>query len=132
VAATLALDPGITADQLAAIDPGPPYASNGTTLKLAALGSPQDPADQIDNVSYVDFYGNLAAGVGRELSQANDQQDIQKQLVTQAQSLRQQISGVSLDEQAVRLIEFQRAYQANAKLVTVLSDLTQVAVNLLP
>jgi len=65
VAATLALDPGITADQLAAIDPGPPYASNGTALKLAGLANPQDPADQIDNVSYVNFYGNLAAGVGQ-------------------------------------------------------------------
>jgi flagellar hook-associated protein 1 FlgK len=131
-AATLALDPAITADQLAAIDPGPPYAGNGTALNLAALANPQNAADQIDNVSYVDFYGNLAAGVGRQLSQANDQQDIQKQLVAQAQSLRQQISGVSLDEQAVRLIEFQRAYQANAKLVTVLSELTQTAINLLP
>jgi hypothetical protein len=27
--------------QLAAIDPGPPYASNGTALKLAALANPE-------------------------------------------------------------------------------------------
>lgn len=132
VAATLTLDPAIAAGQLAAIDPGPPYASNGTALKLAALANPQNAADEIDNSSYVEFYGTLAAGVGRELSHANDQQDVQKQLVAQAQSLRQQISGVSLDEQALRLIEFQRAYQANAKLVTVLSDMTLTAVNLLP
>ena len=130
-AASLALDPAITADQLAAIDPGPPYASNGTALKLVALANPQNAADKIDTFSYIEFYGNLAAGVGRELSRASDQQDSQKQLVAQARSLRQQISGVSLDEQAVRLIEFQRAYQANAKLVTVLADMTLTAVNLL-
>jgi len=124
--------PAIAAGQLAAIDPGPPYASNGTALKLAALASSQNAADEIDNTSYVEFYVTLAAGVGRELSHANDQQDVQKQLVAQAQSLRQQISGVSLDEQALRLIEFQRAYQANAKFVTVLSDMTLTAVNLLP
>jgi flagellar hook-associated protein 1 FlgK len=89
-------------------------------------------ANQIDSFSFTQFYGSLAAGVGRQLSDAQDQKDIQKQLLTQAQSLREEVSGISLDEQAVLLIQFQRAYQANAKLITVLSDLTLVAVNLLP
>jgi len=130
-ASTLALAPGVTADQLAAIDPGPPYVSNGTAVKLAALANPQDPADEISNSSYVEFFGNLAAGVGRQLSAATDQQSIQQQVLTQAQSLRQQISGVSLDEQAAWLVEYQRAYQANAQLFAVLNSLTQTAVNML-
>ena len=130
-AATLVLAPGTTADQLAAIDPGPPYISNGIAIKLAALANPQNAADQIDNVSYVEFFGNLAAGVGRQLAAATDQQGIQQQVLTQAQSLRQQISGVSLDEQAASLIEFQRAYQANAQLFSVLNSLTQTVVNML-
>ncbi|MBZ5591152.1 MAG: flagellar hook-associated protein FlgK [Acidobacteriia bacterium] len=130
-AATLALTPGVTGDQLAAIDPGPPYASNGTALKLAALANPQDPADEISNSSYVEFFGNLAAGVGRQLAAANDEQTIQQQVLTQAQSLRQQLSGVSLDEQAARLVEYQRAYQANAQLFSVLNSLTATVVNML-
>ena len=132
MAATLAVDSALTPDQLAAIDPGPPYVSNGTALNLAGLGNPLNAANQIDSFSFTEFYGSLAAGVGRQLSDAQDQKDIQKQLLTQAQSLREQVSGISLDEQAVLLIQFQRAYQANAKLITVLSDLTLVAVNLLP
>jgi flagellar hook-associated protein 1 FlgK len=48
----------------------------------------------------------------------------------QAQNLREQISGVSLDEEAIRLVEYQRAYQASARMVTVLSELTEMAVNL--
>jgi flagellar hook-associated protein 1 FlgK len=130
-ASTLALVPGATADQLAAIDPGLPYVSNGTALKLAALANPQNATDQIDNVSYVEFFGNVAAGVGRQLADATDQQNIQQQVLTQAQSLRQQISGVSLDEQAASLVEFQRAYQANAQLFAVLNSLTQTVVNML-
>jgi flagellar hook-associated protein 1 len=130
-AATLVLAPGAAADQLAAIDPGLPYVSNGTALKLAALGNPQNAPDQIDNVSYVEFYGNLAAGVGRQLAASTDQQGIQQQVLTQAQGLRQQISGVSLDEQATLLVEFQRAYQANAQLFSVLNSLTQTTVNML-
>ena len=131
VAATLAVDPAATQDQLAAIDPGPPYVSNGTALNLVALDNPQDAADEINNLSYAQFYGNVAAGVGRELANATDQRDIQQQLVTQAQSVREQISGVSLDQQAVLLLDFQRVYQANAKFVTVLDELTQTAVGLI-
>ena len=131
VAATLSVNPDITPDQLAAIDPGPPYVSNGTALKLAGLANPQDPADEIGNVSYVNYYGNLAADVGRQLSAANDQQNIQQQVVAQAQSARQQISGVSLDEQAALLIQYQRAYQANAQLFQVLNSITEAAVNLM-
>ena len=130
-AATLVLAPGAAADQLAAIDPGLPYVSNGTALKLASLGSPQNAADEIDNVSYVEFFGSLAAGVGRQLAAATDQQGIQQQVLTQAQSMRQQMSGVSLDEQAAQLVEFQRAYQANAQLFSVLDSLTQTTVNML-
>ena len=131
VAATLALDPAATPDTLAAIDAGPPYVSNGTALKLAALSNPQDPADQIANISYVQYFGNVAAGVGRQLAAANDQQTVQQQVVAQAQSVRQQISGVDLNEQAAMLVQYQNAYKANAQLFTVLNELTQVAVSLL-
>ena len=40
------------------------------------------------------------------------------------------LSGVSLDEEAVRLITFQRAYQAAAKYISIVSDLLDVLVNL--
>jgi len=129
-AATLTLANGMTGDQLAAIDPGPPYVSNGTALSLAGLANPQDPADEINNTSYVNFFGNMAADVGSQLSAATDQQNIQQQVLTQAQNQRQQISGVSLDEQAAWLVQYQRAYQANAQLFAVLNGLTQTAVNM--
>jgi len=94
------------------------------------LANPQSSDDEIDNVSYVEFFGNMASGVGQQLAAATDQQNIQQQVVAQAQSLRQQISGVSLDEQAAELVEFQRAYQANAQLFSVLDSLTETAVNM--
>jgi flagellar hook-associated protein 1 len=132
VASSLALDPSVTPDQLAAIDPGPPYVSNGTALKLAGLENSQNPADRINNLNYEQYYGTVAAGVGRELSAAQDRQDVQKQLVAQAQAFQQQTSGVSLDAEAVKMIQFQRSYQANARFVAVLDSLTQTAVNLIP
>jgi flagellar hook-associated protein 1 len=131
VARTLALDPGITASDLAAILPGPPYVANGTALQLAELASPQTDADKIDGLSYVEYYGKAAAMIGSRLADAKSSQDFKAQMVSQARSLREQISGVSLDEEAILLMQYQRAYQANAKLVSVLTDLTQVAIDLI-
>jgi len=131
VAATIAVDPTVTAGQLAAIDPGPPEVGNGIPLALAQLSAPTDPADEINGASFTEFYGNMAARVGSALSAATSQQTVQQSSVAQAQNLRQQASGVNLDEEAMTVVEFERAYQANAQLVTVLDQLTDDTVNIL-
>ncbi len=132
VASTLAVDPNVTPDQLVASDPGPPAVSNGIPLALSQLTTPLQDADKIDGVSYTEFYGSLAARVGGQLSDSTNSQEVQQSLLAQAQNLRQQISGVSLDEEAAILVEFQRAYQANSKFITVLDQLTQTTINLIP
>ncbi|MBI2679548.1 MAG: flagellar hook-associated protein FlgK [Candidatus Solibacter usitatus] len=132
VAHTLSVNSAMTPGQLAAIDPGPPYVSNGIALRLAALASPQNAADEINGFSYAEFYGNIAAQVGRESGNAQTQLTIQQQVVAQARSLRSQISGVSLDAEAAKMIEFQRAYSAAARMVSVLDQLTQDTINLIP
>ncbi|MCC7176144.1 MAG: flagellar hook-associated protein FlgK [Bryobacterales bacterium] len=130
-ARTLDLNPAITAGTLAAISPGPPYVSNGTALRLAELSNPREGADGIEGHSYVEYYGRLAGRVGRLLADAGESRNFGAEMVAQARFLREQLSGVSLDEEAIRIIEYQRAYQANARMVSVLSDMTEIAVNLL-
>jgi flagellar hook-associated protein 1 FlgK len=124
VAQSLAINPSIAAAQLAAIDPGPPEVSNGIPLALANLATPKNAADEIDGASYTQYYGNLASQVGSLLSAATNQQQVSQSALAQAQNLRQQQSGVSLDEEAVNLVAFQRAYEANSKLVSVLDQIT--------
>ena len=132
VATSLAVDPNVTSDQLGAADPGPPAVSNGIPLALSQLTAPQQDADKIDGLSYTEFYGSMASQVGTQLNDATNSQQVQQSLLAQAQSLRQQVSGVSLNEEAVILVEFQRAYQANSKLITVLDQLTQTVIDMIP
>ena len=40
------------------------------------------------------------------------------------------ISGVSIDEEAVRMIQYQRAFQASARFIRSVSDLIDILVNL--
>jgi flagellar hook-associated protein 1 FlgK len=132
VAATLSVAAGMTAAQLAAIDPGPPYGANGTALALSNLAKPQNAADEIDGQSFTQYYGTLASRLGDKLSQASSRLQVQQSAVAQVKDLQQQMSGVSLDEEATLMIQFQRSYEASARLLTVLDRLTEDTINILP
>jgi flagellar hook-associated protein FlgK len=45
--------------------------------------------------------------------------------------LRTNASGVSLDEEAVQLVAYQRAYEATARLAAVLNEMTEVILTVL-
>ena len=131
VAKTLSVDPTVAPSQLAAISPGPPYVSNGVPLALSQLATPLAAGDEINGMSYSEFYGNMAANIGSQLQNASNGEQVQQSLLAQARDQRQQISGVSLDQEAMTLVEFQRAYQANSRFITVLDQLTQDTINIL-
>ncbi len=131
VARTLEVNPAMTADQLAAISAGPPKVANGVPLALSALADAQQDADTVGGASYIEFFGRMASRTGNELNRARDEQQIQMSAVAQAKDLRDQMSGVSLDEEAIILIQFQRAYEANSRFLSVLDQLTGDIINIL-
>jgi flagellar hook-associated protein 1 FlgK len=45
--------------------------------------------------------------------------------------MRQQVSGVNLNQQAATLMQLQQAYEASAKVVSVIDTLTQATLGLL-
>lgn len=116
----------LTASELAAAEPGA-SGGNANVLRLGELAT----SEEIDGVSFQQFYGRLAAKAGRDLRDARDSADLQEQLVTQVRDLRDQTSAVSLDEEAARLVEAQRAYEANAQLFQVLNSLTDTLLGIL-
>ncbi|MGC8791969.1 MAG: flagellar hook-associated protein FlgK [Bryobacteraceae bacterium] len=123
-AATLRVT-GIGPDQLAAASAGAP-GGNGNALVLAALAD----APVLDGFSFTGFYGWIARRVGSALQDARDDAGQQKQMLLQTQWLREQASGVSLDEEAVNLIRFQRAYEAAARMVRAIDELLQTVIGL--
>lgn len=130
IASSLSLDPNITASGLAAIQPGPPAVSNGTAAQLAGLQAPSSSADMINGLSYTDFYSKIATDVGTKASDASEAQSTQTDLLNQADSLRTQLSGVSLDDQAAQLLQYQQAYEASSKMITVVNDMMQTLMDM--
>jgi flagellar hook-associated protein 1 len=112
----------------------PTYQSgvNGVALSLSALSNPSNPSDEINGQSYTQFFGSIAAQVGSQLSIAKNGQSLQKDLVTQAQSIRQQMSGVDLNTEATKVLQLQNSYQAASKMLTVIDNLMQTVLGLIP
>jgi flagellar hook-associated protein 1 FlgK len=102
--------------------------ANGNANQLAALGS--QALTQLGGTSLTQFFGQLTSAIGSENQTATDNQQSQQQVVAQATTLRNQVSGVSLDEEAVNVLQFQRAYQAAAQVLTVLNSLADSVLNL--
>lgn len=127
---TIMVNTAIDASKLAAIDPGPPPVSNGIASKLAALVN--DKTTMAGGLSFSDFYGSIAAEVGRNVDAAQTAATRQTQLVSQARSMRSDLSGVSLDEEAAKLTELQRAYEASSRVFTVVNELMDNLMNLIP
>jgi flagellar hook-associated protein 1 FlgK len=129
VASTLTVDPNITASGLA---PANASASNGAALALSNLGNSTDPSQQIAGQTILQFLGSMATQVGQQASDAQTGQTQSAQSLAQAQALQTQISGVSLDAEAVNVEELQQGYQAAGKMVSVIDDLAQTLLNMIP
>src|ERR1700704_1439092 len=124
-ASSLAVNP-LTPDQIAAALPGA-TGGNGNALNLAALAD----AKTLNGYTFVQFYGNLGGRVGNDLSLAKSNQSTTQLLLSQTQDLRNQVSGVSLNEEAEHLVAFQRAYEATSKMIGVLNSLTETLINII-
>ena len=126
-AGTLAVNPAITPGALAPVDAS--GNSNGNANQLAALATAQG---QIGGESFSGFFGSIAAAAGQANQTATTNQTTQQSAVSQAQSLQQQVSGVSLDGQATTLLQYQHAYQAVTELITTINNLAGSLMNMIP
>ena len=124
---TLAVTPGMTADQIAAALPSGP-GGNANALAVAALAT----ASTVNGFTFTQAFGNVGQQLGADIATAKQNQSEQQNLVTQAQVQRAAISGVSLNAEAAKLLQFQQSYQAVAKLVSTLNTITQATLNMMP
>jgi flagellar hook-associated protein 1 FlgK len=119
-AATLSVNSSITAGQLSAISS---TSANGIADQLAQLATAQNSS--LSNLSYTDYYASVASTIGNQAASAATTQQTQTQALTQAQNMRAQVSGVSLNDQAAKLLQFQEAYQASAQMISVINTTMQ-------
>lgn len=70
-----------------------------------------------DGVSLSNGYGTLISDLGTRVQGAQFAATYSSSIAASAETARQSVSGVNLDEEAARLLQYQQAYQASAKLL---------------
>jgi flagellar hook-associated protein 1 FlgK len=101
----------------------------GNNGNLQALLAVRDQPT-INGQKPVDFYSSLVYQIGSEVSNSSADLDASKLVLQQLNDQRSAISGVNLDEEATHLVEYQRAYDAAARAVSVINQLLGDVVNL--
>ena len=76
------------------------------------------------------YYAALLGQIGTAASSASTDNTVQQATLTQLTTQRDSLSGVSLDEEAANLTQYQRSYQAAAKLLTIADTVMAGAINL--
>jgi flagellar hook-associated protein 1 FlgK len=80
--------------------------------------------------TFDNFYNSKVGevGVAAQKSQAN--LESQKNILDQSKNMRENVSGVSLDEEAQKMIEFQKSYEASARVIRMADEMFETVLNL--
>ena len=100
---------------------------NSTAVAIANL---QTTATMPGSSTFDAYYNSLVGQVGADVQAANFNQNHQQTMVENLKAYRQEVSGVSLDEEMVNLIQFQQAYSAAAKLITTADEMVDTLLSM--
>jgi flagellar hook-associated protein 1 FlgK len=109
--------------------------NNGTALAIAglrdaAVGFTTSGGLPVSTTRFGDFYNETVGFVATATRHAEDEATVQHTLASNADTRRQSVSGVSTDEELIKVIEAQHAYQGAARLVSVVDEMMQTLVDL--
>lgn len=100
-------------------------AKGGNTLKANGLGI----TNNLDGVKLDGYFKDTVDRLGVQSQQAKRMVKNQLDLLDSFMESRMSVSGVSLDEEMANMVQFQHAYQANAKIIATIDELLDVVVN---
>ncbi len=110
----------------APIPPATFAAGNGDNARaLAAL----DSAPVINGFSLNAYYNAGVARIGADSRSAQTAGQNQEKVLSQLQAQQASVSGVSLDEELTRMLQYQRTYQAASRVINVMDDIVGRIIN---
>lgn len=112
---------------LAAAQNGDP-GDNQTAVAISQLGTQSVAA--LNGQSLNDNYQTMINGVSTQLATATSDAQAAQSIQQTLEAQRQSVSGVSMDDEAIKLMKQQQAYQGAAQLINVVNTLMQQVIGL--
>jgi len=103
--------------------------SNTNAQALSLAGSAA--ASQLGGKSLTDYYANYITSLATQAKSASDNNTAQTTIQQSLQAQQQAISGVSMDEEAINLTKYQRAYEGSAQFINVVNQLMQTLLTMI-
>lgn len=98
---------------------------NQTALDISSLQF----ANVIDGGSHEDYYRSIISALGIKGARVSQFLDTNNKILTEFKNLQEQQTGVSLDEESINLIQFQQAFTASARMISVIDQMLDVVIN---
>jgi|HubBroStandDraft_6_1064221.scaffolds.fasta_scaffold11893_4 flagellar hook-associated protein 1 FlgK len=124
--AAASLSVAITDPSLIAASSDGTVGSNGNADAMYALSSQNIVDGQTPNT----YYSSMVFNVGNAVSNATASQTASGLVLQQLNDQNSAVSGVSLDEEAANMIQYQQAYAASAQVVTAINDMMYDVINM--
>ncbi|WP_018249197.1 flagellar hook-associated protein FlgK [Orenia marismortui] len=96
-------------------------------LQIAQLKDEKDVVNGSNGFS--DFWQTQASQLGVDINRAAQMESNQQVLVNDLQTRKEEESGVSLDEEMTKMIQYQQGYNAAAKVVSTIDEMLDTLVN---
>jgi flagellar hook-associated protein 1 FlgK len=97
-------------------------------LALSNLATQDIPA--LGNQSLTQNYAQTVSNLGNAINTATDQLNTSQAISTTLANQRSSVSGVSIDEEMTNLMQYQKAYEVSAQLITTLNSMMETVINL--
>jgi flagellar hook-associated protein 1 FlgK len=130
VAPSIAKDPSLIGTALVDLPSGEfSPGDNRAVLRVLELRDSFIPA--LRGQTFEGLWASRVSAIGVEAAAAYRTSEYQDQVVGQLQDQKSSVSGVNLDEELVKLLEYQWAYQAAARLIQTAREMLDSVMNIL-
>ena len=131
-AKNISINPALVANsRLVVASPLAQPAEGGTVAgSIANLLTDTNSTVGTKTGSFSTIFSSMLSEVGEQVRQTDDALQTHNAIVSQIVTQREAISGVSLDEEAINLLRYQKAFEAAARFIKVADEMTQTILSL--
>jgi flagellar hook-associated protein 1 FlgK len=106
------------------------HVPGDNTAALAMSALRDQPIESLGGLSLRGFWNRHVEEIAIRTAQARQQAEADTIVRENLDEQQQQISGVNPDEEAINLLQYQRAYQASARFISVVDELMATLINM--
>ena len=131
-AANISVNSALVSDPSQFQDSSTAGAGGDTKIALALANLSTQTIPALGNKSLSQSYSQTVSNLGNAIDAATNQLNTSQAISTSLTNQRSSESGVSIDQEMTDLMEYQKAYEASAQLVTTLDSMMETVIDMKP